>query len=395
VELGAKYIGHNLMNQWHDHIMRPGNTSWNSYCTFLAQQLSRWASREQASFGITTAEQKTAQPVTHFAFWLIQWAPVLPEVSTKEFMVYLLRGVLPEIRDRTQKSYTQFSDYTLFTAYLQAVENSIPARAKVLGRRKNSTVSNDEHFLPTGNYERNRKDIPPSQPPTQPAHQTRALPPTEPRSQLEYRPSPEAPPPDLPFYSARSWWQCKTFMSKLQDHFHKCGDHCKDSRKIEIARANLSRALLEIWDEYAARLKTVTWFAFCVFLVDQIPSEGAGNFKYSNTYQRPNQSVYTFALELLRRAPDNFGAKHNRLRHLWDRILPELRSRAHKTWKDFDEFHVFVAYLQQVQDPFSIRQQRADHSYLPPRKRLRIDGLPEHETLDSSSIEGDSRLVRS
>ncbi|KAJ5900305.1 uncharacterized protein N7473_004375 [Penicillium subrubescens] len=92
VELGAKYIGHNLMNQWHDHIMRPGNTSWNSYCTFLAQQLSRRASREQASFGITTAEQKTAQPVTRFAFWLIQWAPVLPEVSTKEFMVYLLRG---------------------------------------------------------------------------------------------------------------------------------------------------------------------------------------------------------------------------------------------------------------------------------------------------------------
>ncbi|CEJ62729.1 hypothetical protein PMG11_11220 [Penicillium brasilianum] len=128
------------MNQWHDHIMRPGNTTWNSYCTFLAQQPSRRASRQQANFGITTAEQKIAQPVTHFAFWLIQWAPVLPEVSTNDFMVYLLRGVLPDIRSRAQKTYTQFSDYTLFTAYLQEVENSIPSRAKVLGRRKNSTA---------------------------------------------------------------------------------------------------------------------------------------------------------------------------------------------------------------------------------------------------------------
>ncbi|OKP09903.1 hypothetical protein PENSUB_4709, partial [Penicillium subrubescens] len=162
-------------------------------------------------------------------------------------------GPLPEIRDRTQKSYTQFSDYALFTAYLQEVENSIPTRAKVLGRRKNCSVSNDEHFLPTDNYEHNQKDSPPSQPPTQPAQQTRALPPAEPRSKLEYRPSPDAP--DLPFYSARSWRQCKTFMSKLQDHFHKCGDQCKDFRKIEIARANLSRALLERWDEYAACLK--------------------------------------------------------------------------------------------------------------------------------------------
>ncbi|CEJ62728.1 hypothetical protein PMG11_11219 [Penicillium brasilianum] len=199
-------------------------------------------------------------------------------------------------------------------------------------------------------YERKPKDILLSQPPTQPAQRSRDLPPTKLRSQLERRLSPNMRAPrELSFYSARSWWQYKTFMSQLQDHFDKHGYHCKESRKIEISRANLSRALLEKWVEYASRLKSVTWFAFCVFLVYQIPSGGAGNFKYSNTYRRSNQSVYAFALELLRWAPDNFGAKHN---HIWDRILSELRSRAHKTWKDFDEFHVFVAYLQQVQDSF-------------------------------------------
>ena len=376
VELGAKYISPTLMNAWHDHIMIPGNMSWMSYCTFLAQQLSRYANHRQAIEGITSAFQKSAQPVTHLALWLIQWAPVAPEVSSKELMAYLLRGVLPDIRFRAQKSYTEFSDYSSFAMYLQEVENSTPSRANFIAKRKNITVLNDELFVSraTDESERKPKCILPSEPPTRPTRRFEDLSPTESGSQSKRRLSPEVPAPQgLPLYSARSWRECKGFMSKLQVYFDKFGDHCKEARKIEIGRENLSHVLLEKWDEHAARLRTATWFAFCVFLVDQIPSEGAENFKYSNFYQRNSQSVCTFALELLRRAPDNFGAAHNRLRHLWDRVLPEIRSRARNTWKDFDNFHVFVAYLQQVQDSFSIRKLGLDSSQLPARKRLRID----------------------
>lgn len=376
VELGAKYIGRKLMTEWHHHIMTSGNTSWFSYCTFLVQQLSRWASHSQATYEIANASQRIGQPVTHFALWLIQWAPQAPEVSSNEFMVYLLRGILPDIRARAQKSYTQFSDYTSFTAYLQEVENSIPARAKLITRQKNSTISNIELFVPMDIDESDLKleEGSPSQLPTHPAQRFEVLPPTDPHNQSKRRQSPEVlTPRDLPLYSARSWRQCKTFMMQLQDYFDKHGN-CKESRKIEIGRRNLSGPLLSKWDGHAACLKQVTWFAFCVFLVDQIPSEAPGNFNYSNIRQWPSQSVHTFALELLRWAPDNMGAAHNRLRHLWDRVLPGIRSRARKSWADFDEFHVFVAYLQQVEDSFSIRQQAANRSNLRPRKPYHVSG---------------------
>ena len=105
-----------------------------------------------------------------------------------------------------------------------------------------------------------------------------------------------------------------------------------ETRKIEIGRSNLPRVLCDKWDKYAASLGSPTWFVFCVFLVDQIPSDGVEDFKHSDIYQWDNQSVCTFALELLRRTQGNSNAAHNRLRHLWDRVDPEIRSGALYNW---------------------------------------------------------------
>jgi hypothetical protein len=226
-----------------------------SFCTFLAQQLSRHANHRQALDGITIAFQKIAQPVTHFALWLIQWAPVAPEVSSKEFMAYLLRGVLPDIRSRAQKSYTQFSDYMSYAMYLREVENSTPSRADFIAKRKNRTISNVKLFdlRVMDESERKSQRILPSGPPTQPARRFEGLPPTEPRS--PFRLSPVVPAPrGLPLYSARSWWEFKTFTSGLQVYFDQCGNYCKEACKIELGRKNLSSVLLEKWDDYAARL---------------------------------------------------------------------------------------------------------------------------------------------
>ncbi|KAJ6001060.1 hypothetical protein N7481_001469 [Penicillium waksmanii] len=221
VELGAKYISPALMDKWHDHIMSSENASWMSYCTFLAQQLSRYADHRQALMGIASASQKIAQPVTHFALWLIQWEPVAPDVSNSEFRAYLLRGVLPDIRARAQKSYMEFLDYNSFAMYLQEIENSTPSRAKFFAKRNNSTAPTDGLFVPMNTNEaaRKHKEILPSDLPT------------EPRSQFIRQKSTEVPAPrDLGLYSARSWWECKTFMSKLQDYFDKCGNHCKEAQ---------------------------------------------------------------------------------------------------------------------------------------------------------------------
>ncbi|OKP12438.1 hypothetical protein PENSUB_1923 [Penicillium subrubescens] len=370
VQLGGKYIGRSLKNRWDDFIKTPGNTTWNSYCTFLAQQLSRRATPQQARYGITTARQKLAQPVTHFSLWLIQWAPVLPQVSTQSFMDYLLQGILPSIRDRIEMSSTQFSDYTSFTAYLQEVENIIPARAKIVRRRKQSAFSNDEHLVCTGTD--GLKSSPKDDIMTQSTRRTRALPPKELNGQFKRRLSSDEPPQGLSVYSSRGWWEFKMFMSQLQHHLDKHGERFSKPQKIKIAMTNLSAALLEKWNEHAARLKTVTWFAFCVFLVNQLPVERSGRTRYYTMYQWCDQSVSTFALELLRWAPDNLSPNQDHMQHLWNRVHLEIRSEARRTWRDFADFHVFVAYLQQVQDSFSSPQQAEGHDSPQPRKRLRV-----------------------
>lgn len=91
--------------------------------------------RKQALQGFKTATQKAAQPVTHFALWLIQWAPVIPDVRSEKFVAALLRGAVRDIRINVQRSYLEFSNYNSFAAYLQEVENRTPSRREYLSRR--------------------------------------------------------------------------------------------------------------------------------------------------------------------------------------------------------------------------------------------------------------------
>ncbi|KAJ6003748.1 hypothetical protein N7522_006440 [Penicillium canescens] len=174
VELGAEYISPALKTTSHDQLMKSGDMSWMSFCTFLAQQLSRDSNLRQAHDGIANASQKYAQPVTHFALWLIQWAPVDPEVSSKKFMETLLRGVLPGIRSGARKTCEQFSDYMSYAMYLQEVENSTPSRMGFIANWKKRIFSPDKlRHKPQRNLL--------SGPPTQPARRFEKLPPKGPR----------------------------------------------------------------------------------------------------------------------------------------------------------------------------------------------------------------------
>ena len=195
VELGAKYISPTLMDAWHHHKEASGTTTWMSYCTFLAQQLARGATPEQAINGIKTATQKNAQPVTHFALWLIQWAPVVPHVCSKDFMAALLRGAHADIRASVQESNLRFSNYTSLVTYLQEVEDSIPSR-QFLSKRKNLDIENSGKMNGT---KRKRHELLPSERPNPPPSQFE-------RWTLRNTSAPQ----DLRPYSPRNWRNAKS-----------------------------------------------------------------------------------------------------------------------------------------------------------------------------------------
>lgn len=63
-----------------------------------------------------------------------------------------------------------------------------------------------------------------------------------------------------------------------------------------------------------------------------------------------------FVLIMLRYHKCWTGNNHNRLRHLWDRIVQPLKNHSEKSWKDFEDFHEFVEYLEGV-EAFMIAQE--------------------------------------
>lgn len=180
VELGAKYISPALEPTWRDHQTKTGGISWLSFCIFLAQRLSHRSNDRRARDEIANASQKPAQPVTHFALWLIQWAPVAPKISSKTFMETLQKGVLPVIRDRAHEPYEQFSDYMKYAMYLQEVENTIPSRKEQIANRQKSIFSNGRLGIIDESGHEPRCTLP-SGLPTQPARRFDRLPPRGPR----------------------------------------------------------------------------------------------------------------------------------------------------------------------------------------------------------------------
>ncbi|KAJ6047168.1 uncharacterized protein N7446_012002 [Penicillium canescens] len=292
VELGAQYISRKLMGELPGQTNHPESMTWLSFCTLLAQELPRNARIGQTIGYIRGARQKRAQPVTHFALWLIQWAPFTPKYSARDFGEFLLEGALPEIRCQVEKFYTVPRDYNTLVSYLQGIENAIPARARVISSRKKDIVLNGD-------------------------------------SQV------------VPVYFARDWEEYKQFISRLQSCFEQRRSSDEEALMIDVGRKRLSRLLREGWDKRAADLKEINWFAFCVFLVEQIPSKGSKK-RYWGITQRENQPVDIFALELLRWAPDDLGAAHDRRKHLSERVLEELRSEAIQSLKVFDEFHLHL-----------------------------------------------------
>lgn len=131
-----------------------------------------------------------------------------------------------------------------------------------------------------------------------------------------------------------------------------------DETKIEIAKLVVAAPLVDRWNAYITQLPKVTWLTFCTFLVELLPPDGTeeeSRRTYSSIKQRPTQSVREFVFSMLRYHKCWTGNNHNRLRHLWDRIVEPLKSNSEKSWKDFADFHEFVEYLEGVEASMKAR----------------------------------------
>ncbi|KAJ5524376.1 hypothetical protein N7494_011026 [Penicillium frequentans] len=168
------------------------------------------------------------------------------------------------------------------------------------------------------------------------------------------------PKPTVPVYGAADWQECRNFTCSIEAHFQKYSTfYHNDETKVETGKLVLAAPLMDRWNAYTMQLPRATWLTFCTFLVELLPPDGTEEEcrrTYSSIKQRPTQSVRDFVLIMLRYHKCWTGNNHNRLRHLWDRIVQPLKNHSEKSWKDFEDFHEFVEYLEGV-EAFMIAQE--------------------------------------
>ncbi|KAJ5536311.1 hypothetical protein N7513_009497 [Penicillium frequentans] len=168
------------------------------------------------------------------------------------------------------------------------------------------------------------------------------------------------PKPTVPVYGAADWQECRNFTCSIEAHFQKYSTfYHNDETKVETGKLVLAAPLLDRWNAYTMQLPRATWLTFCTFLVELLPPDGTEEEcrrTYSSIKQRPTQSVRDFVLIMLRYHKCWTGNNHNRLWHLWDRIVQPLKNHSEKSWKDFEDFHEFVEYLEGV-EAFMITQE--------------------------------------
>ncbi|KAJ6110572.1 hypothetical protein N7486_002807 [Penicillium sp. IBT 16267x] len=161
------------------------------------------------------------------------------------------------------------------------------------------------------------------------------------------------PEPPVPTYEATDWQECRNFTCSVEAHFQKYpAFYCNDERKIEVGKLAIAAPLVDRWNSYSTQLSKATWLTFCTFLVELLPPAGGEEESrriYSSIKQRPTQSVRDFVFHMLRYHKCWTGNNHNRLRHLWDRIVEPLKNHSDKSWMDFHDFHEFVEYLEGVE----------------------------------------------
>lgn len=352
-------------------------------------------------------QQSPKETVQAFSTRLQATSSFNAELSLHDRMGFLKKGVVSPIRNRAHRPFPYFKTYDEYVVYLQDIEDTLPQRQIEL-KGEQPPQTNASKWVPVAwngnsNHQTTQQGPgaargrspdctlkPPSNvPPQAPkafAHSSPPRPkngpasPTARKSMPRRMSSPAPPDPKMKPTDGRDWWACRNYIGGLEAHFKNHPRYFTDEgRKVTLARRYICPSLNEKWAAFARKRPQITWFDVCVFIINQsaqsFTPESAVS-RYLRCSQMPNQKIREFALWVQQFAPHYQRPGWDELRHLYDRIMPYIKTRARKDYKDFSSLAAMVAYLEAVESthpdrPKDIAPDNARQSV--PRKRSRED----------------------
>ncbi|KAJ5676148.1 hypothetical protein N7462_009045 [Penicillium macrosclerotiorum] len=411
VKLGIQSLAPELRNKWAQWARSISQVRWNIFCRFVAYQANPNSTTKEAIERFTTSKQFTHQSVLDHYFWMLQWEPKLPATWTRHvYLEALWMSTHPLVRNRANRPAKDFVDWHEYANYLWNVEKSIPARVSQIRSprpgqmepndrsqdsnpinknqpftteaEKSSSDDDEEEDSEEDNDEQDDSDDNTQREKTSQAEiplAARTSVPTPPANSSR-PPTPVPKEPKFQIYQGATWAECRNFLSALEHHFDTSWNYFKyDSRKLDAGLRHIKPELKDKWNNYRERLSLqATWADFRNFAA-QVAGIRTNAEKaiqaYKTARQPPSQTVSDFALWLQQWMPYFNPRGHNRLRHIYDRMLPSIRSQSPKTWEDFTDLNLFVEYLQDVEDSMPEREEElavgAKFGHGPPKKRPR------------------------
>lgn len=171
--------------------------------------------------------------------------------------------------------------------------------------------------------------------------------------------SPARPPPagapNPPLYQASNWFECMRLIAFLETTFAR-SNFKKEAPKVRFAESYLNANMLKDWEIRRQGLPRPSWTAFRLFLAEQLAyreSPSDARRRYENKIQQPGEEIMHYALS--RETSAWHYGKYNKLRHLWERLEPEIKNKSGRNWTGFDHYHEYVDFLIGVEESIAAR----------------------------------------
>ncbi|KAJ5815732.1 hypothetical protein N7474_007509 [Penicillium riverlandense] len=231
-----------------------------------------------------------------------------------------------------------------------------------------------QHARPNGSQK-------PQQPPASSANAAPSAAPRAPRNQQQPPSAPSGAPPSLqiPMYETTRFGFMKDFINNLEAHFSAHPDYYNtESRKITAGLRHIEPKMHPAWQKHLTQFHVAnpTWFDFRTFLAYQTrqgENVEHATREYMRAAQRDEQPVSEFALWMqgLESYVPRLANEKERMKGIYDRILPVVRKKLQKNFNQFEDYHEFIAYMQEVENSMPERATQIASRKAQGRKRGR------------------------
>lgn len=150
----------------------------------------------------------------------------------------------------------------------------------------------------------------------------------------------------------------KDFVNDLEAHFSAHPSYYDtESQKIATGLRYIVPKMHPAWKKHLTRFcgANPTWFDFRTFFAYQV-RQGLGvadaTREYMKAAQRDEQPVSEFALWMqgLESYIPRLANEKERMKGIYDRILPVVRKKLEKNFNQFEDYHEFIAYMQDMEN---------------------------------------------